>query len=326
MRTVTIPTHGGPEVMQIADTPKPAPGPDDILVRVRAAGINRADAIQRQGQYPMPPGVGNILGLELAGEVDSVGANVDEWKPGDKVMGLVAEGAYAEYARMDRGLAVPMPAGWSFAEGGAVIEVFLTAQETVFGLGELKKRETLLVHAGGSGVGTAAIQMAKHQGSTVYFTAGDIGKVERLLALGADAGWNYKTHDFVEMAFNQSKGKGVDVIEDFVGAGAFMRNLSLLKNRGRLVMVGTMGVNIEPFQMNVMMRKRLRILGFTLRAQSVNEKRALIKRFRERWLPALESGAIKPIVHATFPLERVSEAHAMLERNENFGKIVLTVD
>ncbi len=326
MSAVTIPRYGGPEVLSFQDLPVPRPGAEDLLVRVKAAGVNRADCLQRAGLYPMPPGVGSLIpGLELAGEVAAVGDGVIRFKPGDRVFGLVAEGAYAEYACIDHGLAVPMPDGWDFVTAASVTETFCTANETVFELGGLAASDSILIHAGASGVGTAAVQMAKHLGATVLFTAGSRAKLDAVLQLGADHGILYKSFDFVEEVFRYTAGAGVDVVEDFIGAAYLMRNLSVLKEKGRLILVGLMGGHSAEFNMSAMLRKRLAILGFTMRAQSVLEKRAIISRFKERWLPALSDSSIEPVISATFPLEKAAEAHTVMERNENTGKLVLTM-
>ena len=326
MRQVTLPAHGGPEVLTAVDAPVPEAGPGELLVRVGAAGVNRADCLQRAGTYPMPPGLGNVPGLEIAGEVAAAGAGVDSFRVGDRVFGLVAEGGYAEYAVVDAGLAVAVPEGWSLVEAAAVIEVFCTANETVFELGGLGAGQALLVHAGASGVGTAAVQMAKQAGATVHFTAGSRAKVDRVLALGADHGILYKTEDFVEEVFRTTRGEGVDVVEDFIGADYLARNLSVLKPTGTLLLVGFMGGRVAPFDLGPMLRKRLSIRGFTLRAQSVANKRAIVGRFRERWLPLLADGRIRPVIHEVVPFAEVRRAHEMMEADENFGKIILAMD
>ena len=326
MRQVTIPAYGGPEVLTMVDAPEPEAGPGELLVRVRAAGVNRADCLQRAGSYPMPPGLGNVPGLEIAGEVVDAGAGVESFAPGDRVFGLVAQGGYAEHAVLDAGLTVPLPDGWSFAEGAAVIEVYCTANETVFELGGLDRGQTLLVHAGASGVGTAAVQMAKHAGATVYFTAGSRGKIDRVLDLGADHGILYKTEDFVEEVLRITRGEGVDVVEDFIGADYLARNLAILKPTGTLLLVGLMGGQVAPFDLGGMLRKRLSIRGFTLRAQPVENKRAIVGRFRARWLPLLAAGAIRPVIDEVVPFAQVRRAHEKMEANANFGKIILALD
>jgi NADPH:quinone reductase len=326
MKVITLPRYGGPEVLTVAEAPKPQPGPEQLLVRVRAIGINRADCLQRQGLYPMPSGIGDIPGLELAGEVAALGHGAEDYAVGDRVLGLVAEGAYAEYAVMDQGLAAPLPESWGFVEGASVIEVFCTANETLFGLAKLGAGESVLVHAGGSGVGTAAVQMARHAGATVYFTAGSQRKIDRVLELGGHAGFNYRTHDFVEEVFRATRGEGVDVIEDFVGADYLMRNIALLRETGRLVLIGILGGSVGSFDIRPMFRKRLRIFGFTLRAQALEDKRAVVRRFRDRWLPLLTAGTVTPVIHTAVPFAEARRAHEIMEANENLGKVVLTLD
>ena len=326
MKVIVLPRYGGPEVLTVAEAPKPEPGPDQILVRVRAIGVNRADGLQRQGLYPMPSGISDVPGLELAGEVEALGPGVDDHKVGDRVFGLVAEGAYAEYAVVDHGLAVPIPDSWGFVEGASVIEVFCTANETLFELAGLRAGQSILIHAGGSGVGTAAVQMARHAGATVYFTAGSQRKINRVLELGGHAGFNYHTHDFVEEVFRATGGEGVDVIEDFIGADYLMRNIALLRVTGCLVLVGILGQSTGSFDVRPMFRKRLRIFGFTLRAQSVDDKRAIVGRFRDTWLPLLAAGTIEPVIHAAVPFDEARRAHEIMEANENLGKVVITID
>ena len=326
MRIVTIPRYGAPEVLAIEEAPVPEPGPEQIRIRVRAAGVNRADCLQRQGLYPMPPGIGDIPGLEVAGEVDALGAEVAEHRPGDRVLGLVAEGGYADYALIDRGLAVPVPEAWDYPSAAAVVEAYCTAHETLFEIGGLAAGQGILVHAGASGVGTAAVQMARHAGATVYFTAGSQRKIEAVRALGGDVGVNYKACDFVEEVFRASGGAGVDVILDCVGGDYLMRNIALLKVTGRLVLIGVLSTPHCEFDIRPMFRKRLKVCGFTLRAQALADKRGVVRRFRERWLPLLADGTLRPLVHATVPLEDAARAHAMMEADENIGKIVLTMD
>jgi putative PIG3 family NAD(P)H quinone oxidoreductase len=328
MKAAVIEAYGGPEMLSIEDVPQPRPGPEDILVRVRAAGVNRADCLQRAGTYPVPPGMrfSPVPGLELAGEVVGTGADVRGFAPGQRVLGLVAGGGYAEYALIDQGLAVQLPEGWDFVQGAAVIEVYCTANETLFELGGLAAGQSALIHAGASGVGTAAIQMARHVGATALFTAGSQAKIERVLALGADRGILYHSQDFLEEVLRATGGEGVDVVEDFIGADYLTRNLGALKEGGRLVLVGLMGGAQCDIGLGILLRKRLSIHGFTLRAQSLANKRAIVARFRERWLPLLAAGTLKPIVDTTLPLAEVRQAHTLMEANRNVGKIVLTMD
>lgn len=326
MRAVTISQFGAPEVLTVAEIPDPSPGPQHLLVHVRAFGINRADALQRAGNYPPPPGENDIPGLELAGEVISCDAAVTGFAPGDRVFGLVGSGAYAEQALIDHRLAVAIPEGWDYAQAAAVIEVFCTAGETLFGRGELQSGESILVHAGGSGVGTTAIQMARHVGATVFFTAGSDAKVDKVMALGADAGINYKTLDFVKEIQRLTAGEGVDVIEDFIGADYMKRNIASLKPDGRLVLVGLMGGSRCEFDLAPMLRRRLCVRGFNLRAQPVELKQAIVGRFKERWLPLLVDGTVRAITHAVYPFAETAEAHRVMEANENFGKLVVSIE
>ena len=325
MKAVTLKAFGGPEVLQVGEVPTPTPGADQLLVRVRATALNRADTLQRKGAYPPPPGESEILGLELAGEVESWGAAVTGAKKGQRVMALVGGGAYAEYCLVDKDMAMPIPDGWSFTQAAAVPEVFFTANETIFVLGNLQPGESLLCHAGGSGVGTAAIQMAHHAGAKVYFTAGSQEKIDRAMALGADAGINYRTHDFAEEIKRLTQGKGVDVIEDFLGASYFARNIASLSTQGRLVIVALMGGSKTEIDLSQIQRRRLAIFATTLRARPLPEKRKVTRRFMERWLPPLVQGRLKPIIDSVYPLEKAAEAHRRMDGNENFGKIVLEV-
>ncbi|MBI4081782.1 MAG: NAD(P)H-quinone oxidoreductase [Candidatus Lambdaproteobacteria bacterium] len=326
MRAVAETTHGGPDVLRVSDVPIPKPGPQQVLVRVRASALNRADAHQREGNYALPPGESNIFGLEMAGEVESWGSEVKGFRKGQRVFGLVGSGGYAEYCPIDHEMAMPIPEGWSFEQAAAVPEVFFTAQETVFTRGELRKGETALIHAGGSGVGTAAIQMARHAGARVFFTAGSAEKIARGVALGAEAGINYKTQDFAVEVMKLTNGEGVDFIEDFVGAPYFARNIDLLKLDGRICFVARMGGSKVEFDISALMRKRAKLCGFQLRVQALPLKRAITRRFRQTWLPALASGKLHPVIDTVFPLEKAGEAHAYMEANRNFGKIVLRVD
>lgn len=325
MKAIVCKENGGPEVLTLSELPTPEPKADDLLVRVRASALNRADTLQRRGLYPPPPGDSEVLGLELAGEVAGWGANVSGFSEGDRVFGLVGGGGYGEYALLDAQMAMPIPEGWDFVEAAAVPEVFFTANETVFVLAGLQQGESLLVHAGGSGVGTAAIQMAHHIGAKVYFTAGSKEKIDAAMGLGADAGINYKTQDFAEEVMKLTGGRGVDVVEDFLGASYLAKNMEVLATAGRLVIVATMGGIKAEIDLNLVMRKRLRIFGSVMRSRPVEEKRDITRRFMERWLPVLSAGQIKPVIDSRFPLAEAKQAHERMEGNLNFGKIMLTV-
>jgi putative PIG3 family NAD(P)H quinone oxidoreductase len=325
MQAITASTPGGPEVLRLSTVPDPIPTAEQVLVRVRATALNRADVMQRLGQYPPPPGESNILGLELAGEVEAVEAAVKGIAPGDRVFGLVGSGGYAEKAVIDARMAMPIPAGWSFAQAAAVPEVFFTAQETLFTLAGLQEGETVLIHAAASGVGTAGIQMAREIGARILITAGSAEKIQRCVELGATAGCNYKEQDFAEWVKEVTNGQGVEAIEDFIGAAYWDRNLLSLKTGGRLVLVGLMGgVKVEA-NLGLLMTKRLQIFGSVLRSRSLADKIAITQRFRTKWLPLLAAGRIKPIIDRVFPFARAADAHRYMEENRNFGKIILEV-
>ena len=326
MKGITLKGFGGPEVLTLAEVPDPKPGPDQVLVRVRASALNRADTMQRLGQYPPPPGESELLGLELAGDVEGWGSGVSGFKKGQRVFGLVGGGGYAQYAVIDKEMAMTIPDGWSYEQAAAVPEVFFTANETIFVLGELKPGESILIHAGGSGVGTAGIQMAHHIGAKVYFTAGSADKIAKAMALGAEAGINYKTHDFAEEIKRLTKGAGVDVVEDFLAASYFQRNLDVLRIGGRLILVALMGGNKTDVNLAQVMTKRLQIKGSVMRSRPLQDKREITRRFRERWLPELAAGHIKPIVDSVYPLAEAATAHVAMDANRNFGKLILKVD
>ena len=323
MRAVLCDGAGGPEVLTIGTCPKPLPGPGQLLVRVKACALNRADLLQRMGRYPPPPGEPEILGLELAGDVELTGEGVEIFTPGDKVFGLVGGGAYAEFALLDARMAVPMPNGWSYLDATAVPEVFFTAAETLFTVGGLAAGETVLIHAGGSGVGTAAIQLAQFRGARAFVTAGSDEKIQRCVELGAAAGINYKTENFADRVQTLTDGGGVDLIEDFIGAENLERNLACLRPRGRLVLIAMMGGAKAELDLGIILRKRLRVAGFVLRPQSLPEKRAITERFQQHWLPALTSGDLRPVIDRTYPIAEVAAAHEWMGQNRNFGKILL---
>ena len=325
MQAVTFDAPGGPEVLKVEHVADPAPGADQILVRVRATALNRADTLQRQGLYPPPPGESDVLGLELAGEVEAVGSAVRDVRVGDRVFGLVSGGGYAEKAVLDARMAMPMPAGWSFAEAAAVPEVFFTAQETLFTLAQLRAGETVIIHAGASGVGTAGIQMAREVGANVLVTAGSAEKIARCLELGAAAGCNYKERGFADWVHERTDGRGVDVIEDFIGAAYWDDNLKSLATGGRLVLVGFMGGTKAQTNLGLILMKRLRIFGSVLRSRPLADKIDITRRFQVDWLPLLEAGRIKPIIDRRFGLHEAADAHRYMEANKNIGKIILDV-
>ena len=326
MKAITFAAYGGPDVLRLEDVAEPTPTADDLLVRVRASALNRADIMQRRGHYPPPPGESDILGLELAGEVEAVGANASGFKPGDRVFGLVGGGGYAEKACIDHRMALPIPDAWDFVKAAAVPEVFFTANETLFTLGRLDAGETVLIHAGASGVGTAGIQMARHAGARVLVTVGSDEKASRTAALGAAAAINYKTTDFAARVLELTDGAGVDLVQDFIGAAYWSNNLKCLKTAGRLVLVGLMGGAKVEADLGLIMRKRLQVIGSVMRSQPLENKIAITERFRSRWLPELESGRLQPLIDTSFPLAEAAAAHQYMEDNRNVGKIMLVMD
>lgn len=327
MKAIVIPEYGAPEVLTLQEIPDPVPGPEDVLVRVKATALNRADLLQRRGLYPQPGPrpEHEIPGLEFAGEVEACGDRVTDYKVGDRVMGLLAGGGYAEKVVTHQRLASPIPDSMSFEDAAAVPEAFITAHDALSQC-SLVCGERVLVHAAGSGVGTAAIQVARVMGaSTIFGTAGSAGKLAEAAALGLDVGIDYKSENFAEKIAEATGKRGVDVIIDFVGASYLESNLRALAEKGRMVVVGLMGGISGDLPMGMLMQKRLTIRGTLLRARSLEEKAAATRAFEKSVLPHLASGRIRTVVDQAFPLAEVAEAHRRMEANENFGKIVLRV-
>lgn len=325
MKAIVIPEYGDVDVLTFQDIPQPQPNPDELLIRVHAAALNRADIMQRKGKYPPPPGASEILGLDVAGELVAWGENVTGFTKGDKVFGLVAGGGYAEYCCIDRQMAMPIPKDWSYVEAASVPEVYITANETIFELGQLQPQEKILIHAGASGVGSAGVQMANHIGAEVYFTAGSEEKIDKVKALGATAGFNYKTQNFATELLKATDDIGVNIIEDFIGGKYLMDNLSCLAPLGRLIVVAYMSGPKGEIDLRMLLRKRLQIKSTNIRGRSLADKQAATTRFKQRWLSELTSGAIKPIIDSVFPFEQAKQAQQRMEANLNFGKIVLQI-
>jgi putative PIG3 family NAD(P)H quinone oxidoreductase len=324
MRAVEITEAGGPEVLRIGQRPVPEPGADEVLVKVTAAGINRPDVMQRKGMYPPPPGAPDIPGLEIAGTVAAAGADAGGVSEGDAVCALVAGGGYAEYCVAPAPLCLPIPEGLSHVQAAAVPETFFTVWTNVFDRGQLASGESLLVHGGSSGIGTTAIQLAKAFGSTVYVTAGSEEKCQACRDLGADAAINYREEDFVARVSELTNERGVDVILDMVGGDYLPRNLQSLAVEGRIVQIALQkGPKVEMNLLPIML-KRLTLTGSTLRPRTVAQKAMIAHSLREKVWPLLESGQVRPIVHATFPLAEASEAHRLMESSKHIGKIVLS--
>jgi NADPH:quinone reductase len=326
MRVVVAARHGGPDVLELVERPEPVTGPTDLLVRVRATALNRADMNQRNGTYDLPPGSTDVLGLEISGEVVGCGDEVTGWSLGDRVCGVVPGGGHAELATIPAIIALPVPDGFSWAEAAALPEAFLTAYDNVFVRGRLGTSETLLVHGGASGVGTAAVQLARRHGADVYVTCGDARKMDACLALGATAAVNYRTEDFVERVRDLTDGRGVDVILDHIGGPYLQRNLDALALDGRLSIIGTMGGKLGEVDAARLMSKRAWLTGSRLRPRTVAQKAHLVDAVRRQVWPWLEAGEIRPVIDEVLPWERVVEAHTRMEAGEHIGKIVLSID
>lgn len=330
MKAILLREFGGPENMYIGETERPVlRDPHSVLVRIKATALNRADILQRKGKYPPPPNESQILGLEMAGEVKEIGPKVTHVKEGDMVMALLPGGGYAEYCVISERIAMKYPANLSVVEAAAIPEAFLTAYQSLFWIGELQSKQSVLIHAGASGVGTAAIQLAKKYANSVIITAGSQKKIDFCRQLGANVGINYKeTTNWNETVIDSTPNReGVDLIVDFVGASFFEKNISSLRTDGKMVMLGFLGgsnlsekVNIAPI-----LSKRLTICGSTLRGRSQEYKEKLSQEFIEKYFHAFRNGELKPIVDRVFPWTEVVEAHKYMEANQNIGKIVLTI-
>ena len=327
MRAILVREPGDERALVMGDAPRPSLGPADVRIRVRAAGVNRADLLQRQGLYPPPPGASSILGLEGAGEVTEGGPAARGLTPGQRVMALLAGGGYAEEAVVDAGSVLLVPDGMTDEEAGGFPEVFLTAFSNLFmpRLGHLAPGETALVHGGGGGVGTAAIRLLREAGHRVIVTAGSEAKCRRCLELGATAAIDYRTEDFAARARELTGGRGVDVVLDHIGARYLAANLAALAPGGRLVEIGLMGGAVAELNLAQLLLRRLAVIGSTLRSRSNEDKAAIVEGFRARFGAALARGALRPVVDRVLPLEQAAEAHRLMQASEHFGKIVLRV-
>jgi len=325
MRAIEITQPGGPDVLAVADREKPEPAAGEILVRVRAAGVNRPDCMQRQGLYPPPSGASDIPGLEIAGEVEAVGEAATSFKPGDHVCALVPGGGYADYCVVDERNALPVPRGLTMTEAAAVPETFFTVWSNVFDRAGLKPGESFLVHGGTSGIGTTAIQLAKAFGSTVFATAGSDEKCAAMRDLGADMAINYKDEDFVEVIRRETDKAGVNVILDMVGGDYANRNLKIAAVEGRIVQIAFLNGNKAEIDLSQIMLKRLVFTGSTLRARDAAFKGEIAQALRRQVWPLLDDRRIAPVMDSIFPLEKAAAAHARMEEGGHIGKIVLEV-
>lgn len=324
MTVIAIKAPGGPEMLVPEQRALPAPGVGEILVKVAAAGVNRPDVMQRKGHYPPPPGAPDTPGLEIAGEVVALGANVKRWKTGDRVFALVSGGGYAEYCLAHESHALPL-SGLPIVEAAAIPETFFTVWHNMVERGGLKSGETFLIHGGSSGIGTTAIQIAKQLGARVIITAGSLEKCEACRKLGADVAINYKTEDFVAATKAATADKGADLILDMVGGDYVTRNYEAAAVEGRIVQIAFQGKSKATADYRLLMVKRLHHTGSTLRARPIADKAAIARAVEDNVLPMLRAGKIKPVIYKTFPLVEASAAHALMETSEHIGKIVLTL-
>jgi len=326
MKAITFDQFGDADVLHLTDVDQPVARDDDLLVRVHAAGVNRADIIQRNGGYKGESyGDSEIMGLEIAGEIIAIGRNVHGHAVGDRVMGIVGGGAYAEVARIDHRMAMTIPDRLGYVEAAAIPEAFVTAHEAAFHLGRVESMDSILIHAGASGVGSAAIQLARAAGARVFATASG-GKLDRVRGFGAGIAIDYRSDDFAEVVARETDKRGVDVIVDFIGAPYFERNLASLSHGGRLVQVGLLGgSNGTTLPLDQLLYRHLQIIGTVMKSRPAAVKQAMTRRFRERWLHRFADGTLSPVVDSEYPLSQAAEAHRHMESGQSTGKIILTM-
>lgn len=326
MKTIVITQPGPPDVLQVQERSRPVAGPGEVLIEVKAAGINRPDVIQRQGYYPAPAGVpADIPGLEVAGVIAETGSGVSRWKKGDLVCALLAGGGYAEYCVAPEGTCLPVPAGLDFTGAASLPETYFTVWNNVFERGRLQTGERFLVQGGTSGIGVAAIQLVAARGGLAYATAGTDEKCRFCEELGALKGIHYKRESFADVILEETGGKGVDVILDMIGGAYLDDHIRILADEGRLVLISTIKGREASVDLLEVRRRGLSITGSTLRTRSVEFKSQLAGRVEKQVWPLLESGKIKPVVYRAFPLEQAGEAHKLMESSQHMGKIMLNV-
>lgn len=323
MKAIVVDSDSPELSLSWRDVPDPSCGSQEVLVDIHATAVNRADLLQRSGNYPPPPGAPPYLGLEMSGTVVSTGSAATGWQPGDRICALLAGGGYAEKTAVHHQMLVPIPDEWSFATAAAVPEVFYTAFVNLFLEAELKSGETALIHGGASGVGTAAIQLAREAGCRVVATAGSQEKLDRCRSLGAELVINYTERDFVDAILDHCD--GIDVILDIVGGNYLEQNLKSLKLRGRLVVISLLGGSASNLDLGAVLGKRLRIIGSLLRSRPVEEKIAIVRQFEDRFWQLLVTGRVEPVIHQVLPITEVERAHQILADNRNIGKVVLQV-
>ena len=324
MRAVVVREPGGPEVLTVEELPDPTPGPGEVLIDVAAAGINRSDLLQRRGGYAPPAGASPLIGLECSGRIAAVGSGVEGYAVGDEVCALLTGGGYAERVVVPAGQVLPRPEGVSLVEAAALPETVCTVWSNVFMLAGLRPDETLLVHGGGSGIGTTAIQLGKAMGARVLTTVGSDAKADRCRELGADVAINYREVDFVDVVRQATDGHGADVILDIVGAAYLPRNVQALATEGRLVVIGLMGGSGAELDLSALLAKRAAILATLLRPRPVEEKAAIVASVVENVWPLVADGHLRPIVDRVFPFEEAARAHRLVEASDHIGKVLLT--
>lgn len=325
MRAMVITEPGGPDVLRLQDVPDPVAGPGEVLVRVRATAVNRADLLQREGRYDPPPGASPYPGLECSGTVEALGEGVAGWSTGDQVCALLSGGGYAELVNVPSGQLLPVPDGVALVEAAALPEVTCTVWSNVFMTASLQPGETLLVHGGASGIGTMAIQLAREAGATVAVTAGSAPKLERCRALGASVLVNYRDEDFVEAVRTATGGHGADVILDNMGAKYLQRNVDVLAVNGRLLVIGLQGGARAELDLGALLSKRAAVIATSLRARPASEKAAIVAAVREHVWPLVTAGGVRPVVHSTLPLASAGEAHQILTDSQHVGKVLLEI-
>lgn len=326
MQAIVFDTPGGSKVLRIGEVPIPIPGEKQVRIKVAAAGVNRADILQRKGKYPPPPGASSILGLEVSGIIESVGKGCVKWKTGDRVMGLLSGGGYAQYVIMHEDMVMPVPGSITLGNAAAIPEVFLTAYQSLVWLAHLQARETILIHAGASGVGTAAIQLALVLDAVPIVTASK-EKHNLCSNLGARATIDYKNQDFVTEVKNFTNEKGVDVIIDFIGGDYFKKNIEILRNDGRLIQLAAMGGGkVEDFNLFSLLSRRISVVGTTLRARSLEYQIRLTTDFWKFAKPLFEDGSLRPVVDRMLSFDEFALAHNLIEENKTAGKVVLKID
>ncbi len=326
MIAIQISEFGGPRVLQAAERPRPTPGPDELVIRIKAAGVSRADIMQRQGKYPPPPGASDIPGLDVAGVVDSVGSGIRRFSTGDRVCAILAGGGYAEYCAVPEHQVLPIPDGWTETEAATLPENLFTVYDNLITRAELKAGETALIHGGASGIGSMAIMVARAWNATPIATAGSDRKCRACLEIGAESAINYRTSDFVAEVKQLTQGRGVDVVLDMVGGAYFKRNLEALALEGRLAIVAIQGGRAAELDIVELMHKRARVMASTMRVRTPEQKGAIARALLKNVWPLLPAkSTIRPVIDSTFPLEEAWRAHERLESGEHTGKIVLIV-